>query len=117
MSKSGSGTEESQRKVKGTLHWVSQNHAQKIKVRNYDRLFSDPSPDGHKDKPFTSFLNTNSLNEQQAFIEPNIDDAVAGKSYQFQRQGYYVVDPDSTPDQIVFNKTVGLRDNWSKNNK
>ena len=117
LSKSGSGTEESQRKVKGTLHWVSQNHAQQIQVRNYDRLFSDPSPDGHKDKPFTSFPNTNSLNEQQAFIEPNIDDAVAGKSYQFQRQGYYVVDPDSTPDQIVFNKTVGLRDNWSKNNK
>lgn len=117
LSKSGSGTEESQRKVKGTLHWVSQNHAQQIQVRNYDRLFSDPNPDGHKDKPFTSFLNTNSLNEQQAFIEPNIDDAVAGKSYQFQRQGYYVVDPDSTPDQIVFNKTVGLRDNWSKNNK
>ena len=117
LSKSGSGTEESQRKVKGTLHWVSQNHAQQIQVRNYDRLFSDPNPDGHNDKPFTSFLNTNSLNEQQAFIEPNIDDAVAGKSYQFQRQGYYVVDPDSTPDQIVFNKTVGLRDNWSKNNK
>ena len=117
LSKSGSGTEESQRKVKGTLHWVSQNHAQQIQVRNYDRLFSDPNPDGHKDKPFTILLNTNSLNEQQAFIEPNIDDAVAGKSYQFQRQGYYVVDPDSTPDQIVFNKTVGLRDNWSKNNK
>ena len=117
LSKSGSGTEESQRKVKGTLHWVSKNHAQQIQVRNYDRLFSDPNPDGHKDKPFTSFLNTNSLNEQQAFIEPNIDDAVAGKSYQFQRKGYYVVDPDSTPDQIVFNKTVGLRDNWSKNNK
>ena len=117
LSKSGSGTEESQRKVKGTLHWVSQNHAQQIQVRNYDRLFSDPNPDGHKDKPFTILLNTNSLNEQQAFIEPNINDAVAGKSYQFQRQGYYVVDPDSTPDQIVFNKTVGLRDNWSKNNK
>ena len=117
LSKSGSGTEESQRKVKGTLHWVSQNHAQQVLVRNYDRLFSDPNPGGHKDKPFTSFLNTNSLNEQQAFIEPNIEDAVAGKSYQFQRKGYYVVDTDSTHDQIVFNKTVGLRDNWSKNNK
>ena len=117
LSKSGSGTEESQRKVKGTLHWVSQNHAQQVLIRNYDRLFSDPNPGGHKDKPFTSFLNTNSLNEQQAFIEPNIDDAVAGKSYQFQRKGYYVVDTDSTHDQIVFNKTVGLRDNWSKNNK
>ena len=117
LSKSGSGTEESQRKVKGTLHWVSQNHAQQVLIRNYDRLFSDPNPAGHKDKPFTSFLNTNSLNEQQAFIEPNIDDAVAGKSYQFQRKGYYVVDTDSTHDQIVFNKTVGLRDNWSKNIK
>lgn len=117
LSKSGSGTDESQRKVKGTLHWVSQNHAQQIQVRNYDRLFSDPNPDGHKDRAFTSFLNTNSLNEQQAFIEPNIDDAVAGKGYQFQRQGYYVVDPDSTPNQIIFNKTVGLRDNWTKSNK
>ncbi|MED5363592.1 MAG: glutamine--tRNA ligase, partial [Bacteroidota bacterium] len=116
-SKSGSGTEESQRKVKGTLHWVSQNHAQQVLIRNYDRLFSDPNPGGHKDKPFTSFLNSNSLNEQQAFIEPNIEDAVAGKSYQFQRKGYYVVDTDSTHDQIVFNKTVGLRDNWSKNKK
>lgn len=117
LSKSGSGTAESQRKVKGTLHWVSQKHAQQIHVRNYDRLFSDPNPDGHKDKAFTSFLNENSLFEQEALIEPNLTDLNPGKHFQFQRQGYYVVDPDSTPDHFVFNKTVGLRDNWSKHNK
>ena len=114
LSKSGSGTEESQRKVKGTLHWVSEKHARQIQVRNYDRLFSDPNPDGHKDADFTSFLNENSLTEHRAFVEPNIGDALPGKNYQFQRQGYYVVDPDSTKNHTIFNRTVGLRDNWSK---
>jgi glutaminyl-tRNA synthetase len=114
LSKSGSGTEESQRKVKGTLHWVSEKHAHQIQVRNYDRLFSDPNPDGHKDADFTSFLNENSLTEQQAFIEPNIGKPHYGKNYQFQRQGYYVVDPDSTETNTIFNRTVGLRDSWSK---
>jgi len=117
LSKSGSGTEESQRKVKGTLHWVSQQHARQVQVRNYDRLFSDPNPDGHKDAEFTSFLNNDSLTEQQAYVEPNIEEPLPGKSYQFQRQGYYVVDPDSTANSTIFNRTVGLRDNWSKNNK
>lgn len=117
LSKSGSGTEESQRKVKGTLHWVSQKHARQVQVRNYDRLFSDPNPDGHKDADFTSFLNNDSLTEQQAYVEPNIEEPFPGKSYQFQRQGYYVVDPDSTANSTIFNRTVGLRDNWSKNNK
>ena len=114
LSKSGSGTEESQRKVKGTLHWVSELHAHQVQVRNYDRLFSDPNPDGHKDVDFTSFLNQNSLTKLQAFIEPNIGKPHHGKNYQFQRQGYYVVDPDSTETNIIFNRTVGLRDNWSK---
>ena len=114
LSKSGSGTEESQRKVKGTLHWVSEKHARQIQVRNYDRLFSDPNPDGHKDVDFTSFLNENSLTEHRAFVEPNIGEALPGKNYQFQRQGYYVVDPDSTETRTIFNRTVGLRDNWSK---
>lgn len=114
LSKSGSGTAESQRKVKGTLHWVSEKHARQIQVRNYDRLFSDPNPDGHKDADFTSFLNENSLTEHRAFVEPNIGEALPGKNYQFQRQGYYVVDPDSTKNHTIFNRTVGLRDNWSK---
>jgi glutaminyl-tRNA synthetase len=114
LSKSGSGTEESQRKVKGTLHWVSEQHAHQIQVRNYDRLFSDSNPDRHKDADFTSFLNENSLTEQQAFVEPNIGEPAPGKNYQFQRQGYYVVDPDSTETNTIFNRTVGLRDNWSK---
>jgi glutaminyl-tRNA synthetase len=114
LSKSGSGTTESQRKVKGTLHWVSEKHARQIQVRNYDRLFSDPNPDGHKDADFSSFLNENSLTEHRAFVEPNIGEALPGKNYQFQRQGYYVVDPDSTKNHTIFNRTVGLRDNWSK---
>ena len=114
LSKSGSRTKENQRKVKGTLHWVSEKHARQIYVRNYDRLFSDPNPDSHKDADFKSFLNENSLTEQQAFVEPIIGEPVPGKSYQFQRQGYYVVDPDSTETNIIFNLTVGLRDNWSK---
>ena len=114
LSKSWSGTEESQRKVKGTLHWVSEKHARQIQVRNYDRLFSDPNPDGHKDVDFTSFLNENSLTEHRAFVEPNIGEALPGKNYQFQRQGYYVVDPDSTETRTIFNRTVGLRDNWLK---
>ena len=114
LSKSGSGTDESQRKVKGTLHWVSEDHALQIQVRNYDRLFSDSNPDGHKDADFTCFLNENSLTEQHAFVEPNIGEPSPGKNYQFQRQGYYVVDPDSTETNTIFNRTVGLRDNWSK---
>jgi glutaminyl-tRNA synthetase len=114
LSKSGSGTEESQRKVKGTLHWVSQQHARQVQVRNYDRLFSDPNPDGHKEADFKSFLNKDSLTEQQAYVEPNIEEPLPGKNYQFQRQGYYVVDSDSTANNIIFNRTVGLRDNWAK---
>ena len=61
-----------------------------------------------------NFLNENSLTEQQAFVEPNIGKPAPGKNYQFQRQGYYVVDPDSTETNTIFNRTVGLRDNWSK---
>ncbi|MDP4802608.1 MAG: glutamine--tRNA ligase/YqeY domain fusion protein [Flavobacteriaceae bacterium] len=114
LSKSGSGTEESLRKVKGTLHWVSQQHALKAKVRLYDRLFTDPTPDAHKDKDFMDFINPNSLEEITAYVEPSLANATEGARFQFQRMGYFVVDQDSSSEQLVFNKTTGLRDTWSK---
>jgi glutaminyl-tRNA synthetase len=114
LSKSGSGTVESLRKVKGTLHWVSQQHALKAKVRLYDRLFTDPTPDAHKDKDFMDFINPNSLEEITAYVEPSLANATEGARFQFQRMGYFVVDQDSSSDELVFNKTTGLRDTWSK---
>ncbi len=111
---SGSGTESSLRKVKGTLHWVSVNHAIPIEVREYDRLFMDAFPDSHEDKTFMDFINPNSLKTINAFAEPSIKHVKPGDRFQFQRLGYFSVDDDSTPEQIVFNKTVGLRDTWEK---
>lgn len=116
-SKSGSGTEESMRKVKGTLHWVSIQHAVEAEVRAYDRLFSDEAPDSHKDKDFMEFLNPNSLEVIKAYVEPSLQSAKVRDRFQFQRLGYFAVDDDSTPEKLVFNKTVGLRDTWAKMNK
>jgi glutaminyl-tRNA synthetase len=116
-SKSGSGTEESMRKVKGTLHWVSIQHAVEAEVRAYDRLFSDEAPDSHKDKDFMEFLNPNSLEVIKAYVEPSLQSAKVRDRFQFQRLGYFAVDDDSTSDKLVFNKTVGLRDTWAKMNK
>ena len=113
LSKSGSGTEESTRKVKGTLHWVSVKHALTAEVRVYDRLFSEEAPDGHKDKDFMDFLNPNSLEVLNAFVEPSLQTAAVGERFQFQRLGYFNVDDDRTGNQLIFNKTVGLRDSWS----
>jgi glutaminyl-tRNA synthetase len=113
-SKSGSGTPESQRKVKGTLHWVSAKHALPATVRNYDRLFLDPHPDGDKGKDFMDFLNPNSFEETQAYVEPSLKGTPPSTRFQFQRLGYFVTDPDTTKDHLVFNKTVGLRDTWAK---
>ena len=113
-SKSGSGTEESQRKVKGTLHWVSIDHAAPIKVRLYDRLFQEEAPDQDKKVDFKQHLNPNSLSIQNGYSEPSLQSAKAGERFQFQRLGYFVVDPDSSKEQMIFNKTVGLRDNWAK---
>ena len=112
LTKSGSGTEESKRKVKGTLHWVSIQHAIKAEVRAYDRLFLDEAPDSHKDKDFMEFVNPNSLERITAFVEPSLQSATIGECFQFQRLGYFNVDDDSTPENLVFNKTVGLRDSW-----
>ena len=113
-SKSGSGTEESLRKVKGTLHWVSVPHAITAEVRMYDRLFNDPTPDGHKDKDFMDFVNPDSLNKVTGYLEPSLKDAKVGDRVQFQRLGYFNVDTDSTPENLIFNRTVPLRDTWAK---
>lgn len=111
---SGSGTPESQRKVKATIHWVSARDAKRISVRQYDRLFKTPSPDGEKDVDFMTQLNPDSLSVQTAFAEPMLSNAKPGDHFQFQRLGYFVCDQDSTDTLKIFNKTVGLRDTWSK---
>ena len=111
-----SGGPEANRKVKGTLHWVSAQHALEVEVRLYDRLFSDPEPAGHKDKSPIDFLNPDSLKVITAYVEPSLKEAKALDHFQFQRLGYFNVDPDTTPEKLVFNRTVTLRDNWSKRN-
>jgi glutaminyl-tRNA synthetase len=113
-SKSGSGTEESLRKVKGTLHWVSIKHALEAEVRIYDRLFLDESPDTHKDKDFMEFINPDSLKVIKGYLEPSLKNAKIEDRVQFQRLGYFCVDPDSTSEKLVFNRTVTLRDTWAK---
>ena len=109
-----SGGPEAGRKVKGTLHWVSAKHAVEAEVRLYDRLFSDPEPAGHKDKSPIDFLNPNSLKVITGYVEPSLINAQPLDQFQFQRLGYFNVDPDTTPEKLVFNRTVTLRDNWSK---
>jgi len=107
-------SEDTSKKVKGTLHWVSVNHAIKAEVREYDRLFMDETPDGHDDKDFMEFLNPESLKIIEAYVEPSLKSALKGDRFQFQRIGYFNVDDDSSPERLVFNKTVGLRDSWAK---
>jgi glutaminyl-tRNA synthetase len=113
-SRSGSGTEASQRKVKGTIHWVSINHAIEAEVRIYDRLFSHESPDGNKEIDFKEFINPNSLEVISGYVEPSLQTAKNLDQFQFQRLGYFCVDKDSSAQKLVFNKTVGLRDTWAK---
>ena len=113
-SKSGSGTEASQRKVKGTIHWVSINHAIPAEVRVYDRLFTNENPDGNKEIDFKEFINPNSLEIITGYVEPSLQSAKDLNQFQFQRLGYFCVDKDSSPSNLVFNKTVGLRDTWAK---
>lgn len=102
------------RKVKGTLHWVSIKHAITAEIREYDRLFSDEAPDSHGDKDFIEFLNPNSLNVRTGYLEPSLATVEDGERFQFQRLGYFNVDNDSSSEKLVFNKTVGLRDTWAK---
>ena len=111
-SKSGSGSEASLRKVKGTLHWVSINQALDAEVRVYDRLFSVESPDTDKERDFMEFVNPDSLKVVQAKVEPSLANASVEQVYQFQRLGYFAVDKESNSNKLVFNKTVGLKDSW-----
>lgn len=113
-SKSGSGTEASLRKVKGTLHWVSQAQALAVEVRLYDRLFTEAAPDTIKDKDFMEFVNPESLKIITGYSEPSVKDSEPEDKFQFQRLGYFVVDRDSTNEKLVFNRTVPLRDSWTK---
>ncbi len=103
------------RKVKGTLHWVSADHALEAEVRLYDRLFSIANPGGDKETDFKEHLNPNSLETlTNCRVEPGLENAEAGSRIQFERQGYFCVDPDSSGKKLVFNRTVSLRDSWAK---
>jgi glutaminyl-tRNA synthetase len=104
------------RRVKATLHWVSAAHAVRAEVRLYDRLFSVEDPDRAVDgKTFLDNLNPNSLEVVgDCFVEPSLASARVGARYQFERIGYFCVDPDSRPGALVFNRTVSLRDTWAK---
>jgi len=112
--KSGTGT--SNKKVKGTIHWVSAQHAIDAEIRLYDRLFNVENPDGDKEKDFTEFINPNSLEIlNNCKLEPNLKNAILGSRFQFERNGYFCVDTiDSTDNKLVFNRTVSLRDSWKK---
>ena len=112
LSKSGSGTEQSKRKVKGTLHWVTRQHSLPITINIYDRLFSVPEPDKNKEEDPALNINPNSLEVANGFIEPSVFNSPIGKHYQFQRLGYFILDSKNEKNQLVFNKTVGLRDSW-----
>jgi glutaminyl-tRNA synthetase len=112
---SKSGGSGASRKVKGTLHWVSVPHAIDAEVRLYDRLFLDEDPVGHDDKDFKDFINPDSLKVlNNCKLEPSLKAVEAEDKFQFQRLGYFCVDKDSTPEHLVFNRTVPLRDSWTK---
>lgn len=112
-----SGQPGADRKIKGkTLHWVSADHCVKAEVRQYDRLFNVENPSADE-RDFRELLNPTSLNVMSnCYVEPFAAERKPGEYLQFQRIGYFMADPDSTPDHIVFNKTVGLKDNWAKIN-
>ncbi len=106
------------RKVKATLHWLSAAHAADAEVRLYDRLFTEEDPDSPKhEKDYKAFLNPQSLETLTAKIEPSVEGAAAGTRYQFERHGYFCVDPDATAARLVFNRTVSLKDTWAKEQK
>nr|WP_121270050.1 glutamine--tRNA ligase/YqeY domain fusion protein [Pedobacter schmidteae] len=114
---SKSGEDTSGLNVKGTIHWVSTKHAKSAEIRMYDRLFSVESPDA-EEGDFKDYLNPNSMEViKQAYIEPYLATADKDSRYQFIRKGYYCLDKDSTPEHLVFNRTVSLKDAWAKGNK
>ena len=113
-SKSGSGSPESQRKVKATLHWVSQPHSVPVEIREYDRLFNHPSPGDFDTSELHKILNEKSVKHYNGFGEKILEESSVGDTFQFQRKGYYVSDLTSNKTGLVFNKTVGLRDNYKQ---
>jgi len=100
-----------ERRVKATIHWVSAQHALPAEIRLYDRLFSVENPDSDS---FKEYLNPDSLEVLESYVEPTLGDMQPGYTLQFERQGYFCVDQDSTPEKLVFNRTVALRDSWAK---
>jgi len=113
-----SGMPDRNRKVKGTLHWVSVPHAVEVAVRLYDRLFVVPDPDNAEEgKTFKDYLNPDSLKEVRGYLEPSIRSAKKGDKFQFERLGYFSVDPDSTEQQLLVNRVVPLKDSWAKTEK
>jgi len=114
---SKSGEDTSGVNVKGTIHWVSVKHAKTAEVRTYDRLFTVESPDS-EEGDFKDYLNDNSVEViSAAYIEPFLAHADKDSRYQFIRKGYYCLDKDSSAEQLIFNRTVGLKDAWAKANK
>lgn len=113
-----SGMPMSNRKVKGTLHWVSVNHAVEAEIRLYDRLFIKENPDDAEEgKDYKDYLNPNSLKICKGYLEPSVKNALTGDKYQFERLGYFTVDKDSSANQLIFNRTVTLKDSWAKMEK
>lgn len=112
VTKSGMSTET--RKVKGTLHWVAADHAVKAEVRLYDHLFAKANPEDEKDTDFKQNINPNSLEVLASLVEPSLANAAPGSRYQFLRQGYFCVDPDTANGSLVFNRIVSLKDSWAK---
>lgn len=113
LSKSGSGTPESQRKVKGTIHWVAVAQAVSVELRLYDRLFMVEDPDD-QEGDILDYINPESLVVKQGFAEPSLRDAKKNEHFQFQRVGYFFEDTESNVEKLIFNKTVGLKDTWAK---
>lgn len=110
-----SGEDNSGIKAKGTLHWVAAEGSVPAKVNLYENLFTDPTPDGHEDKDYLEFINPDSLQTMtSALAESSLASAAPGTVFQFMRTGYFVVDESSTPDNLVFNRTVSLKDSWAK---
>src|SRR5258706_4480254 len=101
------------RKVKSTIHWVSVAHAKEAEIRLYDRLFTKEDPE-EGEEGFLNCLNPDSLQVVRGYVEPLLTSPTVGSRYQFERQGYFCADPDSTPQKLVFNLTVNLKDGWAK---
>jgi glutaminyl-tRNA synthetase len=101
------------RKVKSTIHWLSAEHAVPAEFRMYDRLFTKPDPDAGEED-FLNYINPDSIRIVEGYVEPSLADTKPGDRFQFERLGYFCTDLESTPEHLVFNLTVTLRDSWAK---